>query len=113
MPSPALVPAEKQGPVIHLPRKYSRFGAEKSVNAPLCSGVEVYQKDHALCPRPRSAVGFNLLFAGLSISTLAVGEFSNSPPAYGTGASAFIGVLAPIRIHRTAIPMPTAQPLAR
>jgi len=69
MSSPALVPAEKQGPVIHLPRKYSRFTAKRLVNAPLCSGVEVYQKDHALCSRPLSTADFNHLFAGVSIST--------------------------------------------
>src|SRR5262245_19211306 len=54
-----------------------------------------YQKDHALCsPHPRT-VAFNHLFAGISISTTAAGEFSNSPPAGGTGASAFIGGTGP------------------
>ena len=41
------------------------------------------------------AADFNLLFAGIPISTVAAGEFSNSPPASGTGASAFIGSAGP------------------
>jgi hypothetical protein len=44
------------------------------------------------------AADFNVLFAGIPISTVAAGEFSNFPPAFGTGASAYVGVLAPIPV---------------
>jgi hypothetical protein len=87
--------------VIHLPRKYSRFTAKNWLMRRNARGRQVYQKDHALCPRPLRAVDFNLPFAGISISTLAAGEFSNSPPACANGASAYVGVLAPIRRTRT------------